>query len=155
MKRTLFLIRGLPSSGKSTFAGGLFWLGEKPHIFEADAYFYTDGKYAFDPKKLPTAHAACQRHTKEAMETGDRDVIVSNTFSQRWEMEPYIELAEQQFGWNLTVIDLFDGGCDDEVLHQRNVHGVPLETFARMRKNYEHDWSRGNPLPPWEREPEE
>ena len=150
IKRTLFLVRGLPSSGKSTFAGGLFWLGEEPRIFEADSYFYVDGKYKFDPKKLADAHKDCQQRVQYAAEFIDSNFVVSNTFTQRWEMEPYIEMAEK-FGLNLTVVDLFDGGCDDKTLHERNAHGVPLESFARMRKGYEHDWRTGNPIPPWER----
>ena len=93
MKRTLFLIRGLPSSGKSTFAGGLFWLGEEPRIFEADTYFYIDGKYVFDPKKLPAAHEDCRQRVEHAAEFSSTHLVVSNTFTQRWEMEPYIELS--------------------------------------------------------------
>ena len=150
--RKLLLIRGLPTSGKTTLAEGLFSLGEEPRRFEADSYFYVDGKYKFDPAKLADAHKACQQRVERAMHPASgRNVVVSNTFTQRWEMQPYISLAEK-FGWKLVVIDLFDGGCDDAELHERNVHDVPLKTFARMRKNYEHEWSTGNPLPPWERE---
>ena len=154
MKRTLFLIRGLPSSGKSTFAGGLFWLGEEPRIFEADTYFYIDGKYVFDPKLLPAAHEDCRQRVEHAAEFSSTHLVVSNTFTQRWEMEPYIELS-RIFGLGLIVIDLFDGGCDDKTLFDRNKHDGPLETFARMRERYEHDWRAGNPIPPWEREPKE
>ena len=149
--RIVFLVRGLPSSGKTTFAGGLHYCGEVPSCFEADSYFYVDGKYKFDPKKLADAHKDCQHRVKRAMETSDRNVVISNTFTQRWEMQPYIDMAEA-LGWQLDVLDLTDGGCADKALHERNVHDVPLITFARMRKGYEHQWSTGNPLPPWERE---
>ena len=152
MKKSLILIRGLPSSGKSTLA----WqeLLNVPQSFEADDYFYVDEEYKFDPTKLADAHKDCQERVMKAMKTGDENIIVSNTFTQRWEMQPYINLAEK-FGWKLVVIDLFDGGCDDAELHERNVHDVPLKTFAHMRKNYEHSWSTGNPIPPWERESKE
>jgi len=146
----MFLVRGLPSSGKSTLAGGLLWLGEEPRIFEADTYFYIDGKYVFDPKKLPAAHADCRQRVEHAAEFSSADLVVANTFTQRWEMQPYIELSSL-FKLGLIVIDLFDGGCDDQTLFERNKHGVPIEAFARSRKNYEHDWRNGNPDPPWER----
>ena len=159
--RMMFLIRGLLSSGKSTLGGGLFFLGEEPRNFEADSYFYVDvdgstmeKKYKFDPAKLADAHRDCQMRVERAMETSDRNVVVSNTFSQRWEMEPYISMAKK-FGWKLMVIDLFDAGCDDDTLFERNAHDVPIKSFARMREHYEHAWSGGDPNPPWERESKE
>ena len=150
MKRTIFLVRGLPSSGKSTLV--ILGLGEDfPWIFEADTYFINDGKYVFDPKKLPAAHEDCRQRVENTIRNTDRaHLVVSNTFTQRWEMEPYIELS-RLFGLELIVIDLFDGGCDDKTLFDRNKHGVPLESIARMRERYEHDWRAGNPIPPWER----
>jgi predicted kinase len=163
LEEVLVLIRGLPSSGKTMFAGVFFAPVYKrsglrvcqiSRNFEADSYFYVDGKYKFDPKKKADAHKDCQRRVEEAMRNSDRTVVVSNTFTQRWEMQPYIDMAEK-FGWKLVVIDLFDGGCDDKTLHERNVHDVPLEAFKRMRERYEHSWSTGNPLPPWERESKE
>jgi hypothetical protein len=150
----LFLIRGLPSSGKSTLADklALRWI-------ETDQFFVKDNEYKFDPALLPQAHAWCLQETKDQIEyflkfpkksQYQLNVIVANTFATRWEMQPYIMLAKQH-DLRLTVVDLFDGGCDDETLFARNKHGVPLETFRTMREEYEHDWRNGNPTPPWER----
>jgi predicted kinase len=141
----LFLIRGLPGSGKSTLADALGVFNT-----EADQYFVDeDGNYNFDPSKLPQAHAQCQEDTRASLESGI-SVAVSNTFTQMWEMIPYIEMARDT-GARLTVIDLFDGGCNDRELERRCIHGVPLHAFRAMRQRYEHDWKAGNPLPPWER----
>ena len=63
-------------------------------------------------------------------------------------MEPYILLAKE-FNAEFQVIDLFDGGCTDQELFERNVHDVPLETIVAMRARWEHDWEGGNPTPPW------
>lgn len=139
---TLFLFRGLPGSGKSTLAN-LLGLS----VFEADNFFMKDGVYQFNPSLLPQAHAECQRLARESLELG-QSCIVSNTFTQRWEMEPYIQMA-QATNTRLTVMSLFDGGCTDEVLAIRNTHGVPLEAIARMRARWEHDWKNGNPNRPF------
>ena len=133
----LTLVRGLPGAGKSTFAGS--------DAIEADQYFSSTGEYQFDPKRLKDAHAWCQNRTRAALEAG-LDATVANTFTQRWEMQSYIDMAKE-LGAELIVHDVYDGGQTDETLADRNIHGVPLEAIQRMRARYEKDWENGNPTP--------
>jgi len=148
----LILIRGLPGSGKSTLAREL--VGEGGRVVSADDYFTsTTGEYNFNPSLLPQAHAQCQEETKRYLWDGDdgrlvTPVVVANTFSQRWEIEPYIQIASGAHA-RLTVVDLFDGGLSDEELAQRNIHGVPVAGISAMRARWEHDWAKGNPIAPW------
>ena len=118
----LTLIRGLPGSGKSTMAKGMPGI----HI-EADQYFVRDGVYSFDRAKLSEAHAWCLRETETALRNGHR-VNVSNTFTQRWEMQPYIGLAAS-LGVPVDVIEATG--------NWPNVHSVPDDAIARMRDRWE------------------
>lgn len=143
--QTLFLIRALPGAGKTTLAMQL-----DLDIYEADQFFVDAiGAYIFDPSKLPQAHAECQGNTRACLEKGD-SCVVSNTFTQRWELEPYLQMAKDN-NVRVTVIDLYDSGCTDDELKDRNTHGVPLDSIKAMRDRWEHDWKNGNPVPPWER----
>jgi adenylate kinase family enzyme len=55
MEKTIYIVRGCPGSGKSTFAKTLGGI----HI-EADQYFVdADGNYNFDGSKIKNAHAWC------------------------------------------------------------------------------------------------
>ncbi len=155
--KTLIMVRGISGCGKTTLADILYdglrydviagWCG----VVSADDYFVDkDGVYQFDPSKLPDAHAQCQGRAQSAMEIG-ADIIVHNTFTQRWEMEPYLLMADE-YGYRVSVVSLYDGGCTDEELAERNSHGVPLEGISRMRERYEHDWKVGDTRPPWERD---
>lgn len=127
----LYLVRGLPGSGKSTRASHL----DVTEVCEADQYFEIGGDYQFDPKKLSQAHAWCREKTRRVLQRGE-SVAVANTFTQWWEMEPYFQMAEET-GAEVEVVSVYDGGCSDEELAARNLHGVPLETIRRMRERWE------------------
>lgn len=115
----LILIRGLPGSGKSTLAKSL---GTHFHL-ETDMWFeFADG-YRFDASKLPQHHASCQHMCASMLKS--RNVVVSNTFTQLWEMEPYFKM-----GANKVTIITCEGTYG-------NVHGVPADKVAQMRARWE------------------
>ena len=151
MQKILTIIRGLPGSGKSSYAlsicEGFVSQGIKSGICSADDFFTVKGVYTFDGSKLAEAHADCQRRTDLCLQAG-MNVIVANTFTCRWEMQPYLSMAETHNA-RVVVVDCFDGGMDDATLAATNVHGVPESSIALMRGRWEHDWRAGNPIAPW------
>jgi len=124
--KTLTLVRGVPGSGKTTTAQKM--VDDKTDHFEADMFFTDrDGNYNYNPRKKSNAHKWCQKKVKKALKAG-RNVVVSNTFLKRWEMEPYIEMAIDT-GADLQYITC-EGGY-------QNIHGVPEERVEAMRDNLE------------------
>lgn len=128
--KKLYIVRGLPGSGKSTFAKSL----GGTH-FETDSYFMVDGEYKFDFTKLKEAHKWCQDSVNTAMilnnTTGINEVIVvSNTFTQEWEMQPYFEMAES---WGYQVFSLIIENRHGGV----NEHGVPEDKIEVMKNRFE------------------
>ena len=122
----LFVVRGLPGSGKSTYAKTLV---QPSAHFEADQYFVRGGKYNFDPSKLKDAHADCLARTRKAMVEGKhKRVAVSNTFTMKWEVQPYIDLAKE-LGWTVKVIRMTG--------EWGSIHDVPPEAIERMRGRFE------------------
>jgi len=71
MGANLYLVRGLPGSGKSTFARAL-----SVNCYSADDFFTRDGVYDFDPRLIGNAHLECQDKTKHSLSYGD-DVAVA------------------------------------------------------------------------------
>lgn len=132
MKKILYIVRGIPGSGKSTFAKSL----NCPY-FEADMFFMKDGVYNFEGSKIKDAHDWCQLKVEEAMKFNkdtygldNSEIAVSNTFTQEWEMEPYYKLAEK-YGYNVfsLIVENRHGG--------ENTHGVPAEKVEVMKNRFE------------------
>lgn len=137
MNKTLYIIRGIPGSGKTTLARKIAQDNKKEGVWicEADHYFERNGKYDFNPSELGKAHDYCKSQVRSAMEIGDH-VIVSNTSTRKSEYQVYLDMAKE-FGYEVKIHDVFDGGKTDEELAARNVHGVPLEVIKRMRARWE------------------
>lgn len=123
--KELILLRGLPGSGKSTLAeliGGF--------RCEADMYFMEDGEYKFDINRIKDAHNWCKKECESFMIREKPKVIVSNTFTQEWEMENYYELAKK-YGYKVTSVIV-------ENRHNgKSVHNVPDATLGNMRNRFE------------------
>ncbi len=126
--KTLILLRGLPGSGKSTLAKSLS--NALTGYAEADMFFMKDGEYKFDPNMLGLAHAWCQNKVKNWMGAyGLDEIIVSNTFTQDWELEPYYKLAKEH---DYVVFSVIVENRHNGV----NEHNVPEETLDKMRKRF-------------------
>ena len=120
----LRLIRGLPGSGKTTLALGM----EGFVLFEADQFFMVDGEYRYDPAKIREAHEWCQRMTREALARGE-NVVVANTFTRRFEIEPYCAIAAE---FDITPEIITANG------RWKNTHGVPDAVIRKMEQRWEH-----------------
>ena len=134
--KNLYLIRGIPGSGKSTLASTLAEQLGDSH-FETDTYFMVDGEYKFDAAKLKKAHEWCQSQVELAMIQNritygldSSDIVVSNTFTQAWEMDAYYELAKQ-YGYMVftVIVENRHGGI--------NQHRVPADKIQAMKDRFE------------------
>lgn len=129
--KQITLLRGLPGSGKSTFADGYARKIDGIHI-EADMFF-TDretGVYNFDASKLKDAHKWCQEQVNYWMSKNAYPLIVTNTFTQEWEMQPYFDMAEK-YGYTVYsfIAENRHGG--------KNVHNVPEEKLEQMKNRFD------------------
>lgn len=141
----MVILRGVSGAGKSTKAKELIeeFRESNPdgvtYVCSADHFFIdpASGEYKFDPKKIGTAHAWCKGNAHAALSLGVDLVIIDNTNTQRWEFEPYVDLADH-FGYECELCTV--GELDDaslKVYANRNSHGVPLEAIRRMAKRFE------------------
>ena len=121
----IYIVRGLPGSGKSTIARKLV---VEQHHREADMFHMVGGEYKFDHTKIKEAHAWCLDEIEDIMIKGGNQIAVSNTFTQRWEYQPYIDAAEKH-GYDVAIIE-----CHGP---WRNCHSVPEEILVAMEKRWQ------------------
>lgn len=126
----VILIRGLPGSGKSTLAKSVDGL----HL-ESDQYWGPN--YEFDIARLPDAHADCFGRYLRALNDGIERIVVSNTFTQRWEISPYI-LAAAIYNRPVEIcVPSTPWAFDPVECYINCVHRVPLTVICKMLARWE------------------
>lgn len=125
--KTLYLIRGLPGSGKSTFARALLQSGLVSDFVEADQYFVGE-KLEFNPALLPTAHAWCQKVAEMTLQKG-LSIAVCNTSTTEKEVLVYEQMAKDNRANFCSMIMENRHGSS-------SIHDVPPATIERMRRRF-------------------
>ena len=124
----LILLRGIPGAGKTEFAKT--YLADQAIHIEADDFFINDeGVYEFNIDKIAEAHKWCRDTTRILLIHGN-PVVVANTFSQKWELQPYVDMAMEL---NITFRILTAHG------NYGSVHNIPQKTMQKIIERWEND----------------
>lgn len=83
-----------------------------------------EASWALYKAKMAAAEAGLPISTHDA----GRPVVVANTFTRRWEMEPYLKAAKKR-GIKVRIVEATGNWA--------NVHGVPADAIERMRARWE------------------
>jgi len=125
MKKVLIIVRGLPGSGKSTFAQML-----SKAICTADDWYMRKGVYKWDYKFIGEAHEWCQRKCWRFMQKDISPIVIANTSITTRAMQPYFNMAET-FGYEVFTVVV-------ENRHGKtNIHDVPEKTLLNMEEKFE------------------
>ena len=92
-------------------------------------FIIQDVLYIFNFQNNHLAYKQCEALTKDAMQQAIPKILVHNTFTMDWEMEPYFKLASQ-FKYTLFIVTV-------ENYHEhKNVHEVSDEQLQKMAEKY-------------------
>jgi len=127
MEKSLFIIRGIPGSGKTTLAE-ILAEGKYP-VFSADQYFEKNGKYEWKKEELGIAHEICKRNVETNMKLGIEKIFVANTFTTEKEIAPYYDLAKNN-GYKVfsIIVENRHNGI--------NIHNVPNDSLNAMKARF-------------------
>ena len=129
--RNLILLRGVSGAGKSTVAE----LFIDATIISTDDFFMKDGKYTFDANSLIENHMKCTAKAEQAMDNAQavdavHTLVIHNTFTKDWEMQPYLVLADKYRYMVHTLIVENRHGSE-------SIHDVPQPAVDAQRERFE------------------
>jgi hypothetical protein len=140
ISKKLYILVGVPGSGKSTYANKT-----KAHICEADNFpgLYVDGKIKFS--LLEMAHVYCRMCVEERMKVGLEEIIQSNTNLDISTLVSYVKLAEK-YEYEVHIVlpkyDLlyFDGikGRKNQIQHLISSRGADRPNDVEGQVGYKH-----------------
>lgn len=120
----LTIIRGLPGSGKTTYAYNNY---KNTIILEADMLCIQNGNYIFEANKIKEHHNSIH-NIVEIVLSNNSDCIITGTLTRKWEIEPYIKLANK-YNQKYQIIKL--------IANYNTIHNVPIETIKAMKDRWE------------------
>lgn len=134
-RQSLYLIRGLPGSGKTTVAKKMQERSEgRLHVRETDQFFEThgiSGGYKFDRRLIGAAHDLCYSRTMHSLWMG-YNVAVSNHFTTGREIRRYID-GVNRAGLGEDVV-IYVIKCEGE---WKSPHDIPQSAVNRMKRRWE------------------
>lgn len=141
MSKTIYIMRGLPGSGKSFLAKEICnsFRGVGTIVLSTDDIWTAapNNEYLWVGEFIGAAHKITQAKVREACRRGIPRIIVDNTNTTFREMEPYVRIAEEN-GYAVNVVEpATSWAFDVEECARRNTHKVPREVVQKMADRFE------------------
>ncbi len=133
--RFVYILRGIPGSGKSTVAQQLARKTDEPAVIHStDDLCMVDGEYQFDIELAGERHAQNLENFIGSLDKRVPCVIVDNTNVKVEQYAPYVESA-QTAGYAVVFVEVAHPDLDVAVA--RNTHGVSEEIINKMILDWE------------------
>lgn len=138
MLKFVYIMRGIPGSGKSTVARLIAQHHENPNlsvaIHSTDDLCMVDGEYQFDSALAGERHAQNFQNFLLSLEEKVPTIVIDNTNVKVSQYTSYVEAA-QAAGYQVVIVELVHPALDLAV--ERNTHGVPREAINQMILDWE------------------
>lgn len=127
--KELIILRGLPGSGKSTFAR-LLTLGRNAVIIENDQFMYENGLYIWKPSKLKSAVKHTNETLYKAIKSEVEFIVISNVNTRPSDFETYAEMGRKN-GYKVSTVIVENRG------NTKSRHNVDESTLNNMENNFD------------------
>ncbi len=132
--KVMYVMRGLPGSGKTTMARTL-----SKYVYATDDFWMKDGKYVFNIERLKEAHRWNVNRVEDVLKESMSPIVVDNTNLESRDIKPYLLLAME---YNYSVI-LAEPDTpwkhDIAVLAEKNLHHIGAEVLQKKLVRFKRD----------------
>ncbi len=138
MTKILYIMQGVPGSGKSTMADLIAGNSKAAVICSTDQLRYESGIYVFDAAASAGLHQENQRRVCALLAGEMPVVIVDNTNIQCWHARPYVQLAKI-WGYDIQIVRV-QCPVETAIARQKNhpvSRRVPEATIKQMAESME------------------
>ena len=136
-RNTMYILRGLPGSGKSSISKYFCDNFDNCNVCSADDYFCKDGIYSWDHNKIDSAHEFCYNKVKSSLKDKINFIVVDNTNTRLNEFLKYIELAKT-FNYEIIVLEIYCKNKEQAILFsKRGSHAISIQDIFKMYDRWE------------------
>jgi len=139
MQKTVIINRGIPASGKSTFAkiisDTLQKVGISSIIHSTDNFFIVEDKFIFDSNKLQEYHLKNQNNFFNSLKEKYDVVICDNTNIEPWEIKPYFNMAKE-FDYKVLLLNFSLRDINEHIQNSKNKN-IPPEVIKNFYEKFE------------------
>lgn len=132
MNKIVYILRGIPGNGKTTFAKSIQHLCDTAFVTFclccADEWFEDEqGNYKFIQEEIGKAHVWCKNLFRASLETDTEVIVVANTNVTSSDVKFYRNLAiEHNYKVFVLTVENWHEGND--------IHNVPEEIKLKMKE---------------------
>lgn len=130
--KQLVIMRGVPGSGKSTYAKKEYFSYE---ILSTDDYFIKDGVYQFNKDDIGKAHQWNKDRCAAAMGL-DCHIVIDNTNTRFWEFQWYIDMGIYN-DYDINIVSFIPSIDNLDLYSSRNIHKVPKDIIEIMINRFQ------------------
>ncbi len=142
-EKEVFIIRGLPGSGKKLLALSMEYKKYRPFsICYYNDYFYKyDGTYIYNRNDMERALSYSYNKFINSISDNINTIYVLGVFENPYKYQNYIDLAEAN-GYKVNVIEIYCPN-EDYLYHfnKRSVHNIPMKVSLKLYDNWIFDKS--------------
>ncbi|GAB1607724.1 2',3'-cyclic-nucleotide 3'-phosphodiesterase-like, partial [Argonauta hians] len=135
----MFILRGLPGSGKSTLTDRILGVYPNAVVCSADHFLIEEdgGVYHWTPERRTFGHKYCLELADRCCQMKCPIIIIDNTNVQRREVQPYIDMAVRHGYVSILLSPETPWRFDPIQLQSHCSHDVPLATLQHRLSVYD------------------